>query len=113
MKRSRKRLKRVRPLLGTYVEISLQAEVDEQTLHAWITDGFEAVAEIDRLLSHFRPDSDLARLNREAWKQPVRVNPRTYAVVQKALDISRASEGWFDATLTAQSSFVRLLPGKR
>src|SRR5438094_391001 len=82
MRSSKQRLKRVRPLLGTYVEIELHGKIPEERLNNWITAGFEAVEEIDRLMSVYRPDSDISRLNKAEPNVWVTVHPHTIAVLK-------------------------------
>lgn len=61
-----------------------------------------AFAEIDRLervMSHYRSDSDLSKMNREARYRPVRVDPSLHDVVRESIDFSRRSGGRFDVTI--------------
>jgi FAD:protein FMN transferase len=62
----------------------------------------EAMAEIfrlDRVLSHYQPDSDLSRLVRAAPRDFVAVEPSLFAVIETALATSRVSGGRFDITI--------------
>jgi thiamine biosynthesis lipoprotein len=64
--------------------------------------GEEALDEIDRLeaqLSLYQPGSEVARLNREAHKQPVRVTPALFQLLQRARELSTESGGAFDITI--------------
>jgi thiamine biosynthesis lipoprotein len=96
MRSSNIRLKRVRPLLGTYVEITLSGAVPEDTLNAWITAGFEAIEEIDQLMSLHKPDSDLSRLNQARPGDLVTVHPHTLKVLRASNELYRVSGGIFD-----------------
>jgi thiamine biosynthesis lipoprotein len=96
MKSSRRKLKRVRPLLGTYVEITLLGNAPEASLNAWMTEGFGAIEEVDRRMSVYRADSDLSRLNRAAPGVWVQVHPFTREVLQVSNDLFMASKGVFD-----------------
>ena len=61
-----------------------------------------ALDEIDRLdllLSNYRRDSPLSRLNREAATRPVAVEPELFDFVALCLRWSRDSDGAFDATV--------------
>jgi len=97
MKSLRRRFKRLRPLLGTYVAIELQGESEEKLLNEYITEGFEAIAEIDHLMSFHRADSDLTRLNRakpNVWMRPV--SPLTIEVLRVSNELFQISQGVFD-----------------
>ncbi len=92
----KRKLKRVQPLLGTYVQIELQAEADESVLNDWITQGFKAIDAIDRLMSFHRSDSDLTRLNRAQPHLWVTVSGHTIGVLKVAEDLWCLSNGVFD-----------------
>jgi len=97
MKSLSRKFRRVRPLLGTYVSIELQGESGEKLLNAYITEGFAAIAEVDRLMSYHRRDSDLSRLNRAKPGAWVSVSsPLTLKVLRTSNELFRISRGVFD-----------------
>ena len=60
-----------------------------------------ATAEIERIeamMTTWRPDSDLSKVNAAAGKTKVQVDPETFAVVKEALHTSAISGGTFDIT---------------
>jgi FAD:protein FMN transferase len=62
----------------------------------------EALAEVQRLeaqLSHYRDDSDVARLNARAASEWVRLEPRLYALLERCAALTRATGGAFDITI--------------
>jgi thiamine biosynthesis lipoprotein len=61
--------------------------------------ALDEVDRLDRLMSHYKPDSALSRLNREAAKGPVRVDGELFAFLAECLRYSRQSEGAFDVTV--------------
>lgn len=64
--------------------------------------GEEALAEIERLearLSLFRPDSEIARINAHAAREPVRVTPEVLALLQHAQRLTAETGGAFDITV--------------
>lgn len=100
---------RARPLLGTRVDIRVDA-LAEAEAHAAIDAAFAAVADIHRLMSFHEADSDVSRLNRGASAGPVGVDPRTYAVLAFAQEIAAASEGAFDICVGARLVAWGFLP---
>lgn len=80
---------------------------------AWTTDPSKAQAafkaafdELDRLeavLTVWRKDSDVTRVNARAGKGPVKVSEDTIRVVKKALELSKITDGKFDVTFGALS----------
>jgi len=60
-------IRRARPLLGTFFEISLNAP-SEAIAHEAIESGFEEAARLEELLSFFNPQSEITRLNSDAYQ---------------------------------------------
>src|SRR5438477_13111440 len=64
--------------------------------------GEEALDEIERLearLSLYRPTSEIAHLNARAAREPVRVTPGLFALLQHARQLHQESGGAFDITV--------------
>jgi thiamine biosynthesis lipoprotein len=61
--------------------------------------AFDEVDRIDRLMSHYKPESPLSRLNREAAAGPVVVTPELFDFIAECLRYSRDSDGAFDITV--------------
>lgn len=61
--------------------------------------AFDEVDRIDRLMSHYRPDSPLSRVNREAADHPVTVDRELFDFLAEALRYGRDSGGTFDITV--------------
>ena len=77
---------------------SIVAYGDETTREA-IRAAFDEIDRIDRLMSHYKPDSPLSRLNRTAAQQAVKVEPELFDFIAECLRYSRASDGAFDITV--------------
>jgi thiamine biosynthesis lipoprotein len=97
--------KQLRYLMGTIVEIKAYqvgqtpalAEKTEEAINA----AFAEIKRLDAMLSNWRADSELMRLNREA-NQPgaaVAVSRELFARVQIALGIAKDTGGGFDPTV--------------
>jgi thiamine biosynthesis lipoprotein len=61
--------------------------------------ALDEVDRIDRLMSHYREDSPLSRINREAARGPVSVDPELFDFIAVALDYGVESGGAFDITV--------------
>jgi thiamine biosynthesis lipoprotein len=64
--------------------------------------GEEALAEVERLearLSLYRPSSEIARVNAQAAREPVRVSPPVFRLLEHALQLHRESGGAFDIAI--------------
>jgi len=86
-------ISRARPLLGTFV--CIRTDGDERAVKA----AFSAIEKVHRLMNVHSSEGDLARINRDAHRRPIRVHPWTYRVLAIARRISDASAGAFDVTL--------------
>jgi thiamine biosynthesis lipoprotein len=105
-------VRRARPLLGTIVDLNCRAR-DPDTLERGIEAAFAAVAQVHQLMSFHDPESDISRINRDAFQKPVRVDPWTFRVLKAAQRFSRESGGIFDITVAPTLSQWNYLPRNR
>ncbi len=87
-----------RYLMGTSVEVEAYGGTDAVRREA-IDEAFKAIAEIDRLMSNYRDDSELSLINRLAAHGPLRVSDPMLAVLGAAQQVSVKSRGAFDITV--------------
>jgi thiamine biosynthesis lipoprotein len=59
----------------------------------------KTLAEVNRQMSNYQPDSEISRFNRAPAKIPFKVSADFAKVLRLALDLSRQSNGAFDPTL--------------
>lgn len=86
-----------RDVMGTRVSLELwhsQPMVAEQC-GLQILDEFER---LDRLLSVYRPDSEVSKVNRHAATGPVLISDELLTILRRARDFSELSSGAFDIT---------------
>jgi thiamine biosynthesis lipoprotein len=95
-------------MLGTLVEI--RASGDAHLLPAAIDAAFAAILRVQILMSFHDPDSDISRLNHEAHRSPVAIDPQTWEVLAFARTVSEASDGAFDITVAPQLVAWAYLP---
>lgn len=84
--------------MATRFEAVLHGE-DEVALRAAAEEALEEIERLDALLSLYRPDSEIARINARAAIEPVRVEPTLFRLLQAAQRLSDESEGAFDITI--------------
>jgi FAD:protein FMN transferase len=70
-----------------------------QEIKQIVREALDEVDRIDRLMSHYKKDSPLSEINREASKRPVRVEPELFDFISECLRYSRESDGAFDITV--------------
>ena len=102
-------VRRARPLLGTFVEIEAAGPVEAEVISA-IDTAFEAIATVHRLMSFHEPDSDVSRLNREAFDRPVSVHDWTFDVLNTSVELHRRSGGLFNIAVAPALQAMGLLP---
>ena len=103
------RIRRAKPLLGTFVEIDATGPV-RSVVNQAIDAAFEAVATVHRLMSFHDADSDVSRLNREAFGGPVKVHDWTLSVLKTSVALHRRSNGIFDIATAPFLQTLGLLP---
>lgn len=72
---------------------------DRAATEAALERALDEVDRLDRLLSHYRPDSPLSQMNRAASRRAVEVPAELFALIATSLAYSRESDGAFDVTV--------------
>ncbi len=72
---------------------------DAQALPRIVEEGFDEVDRIDRLMSHYKAESPLSRLNQQAATRAVSVDPELFDFITESMRYNRESEGAFDVTV--------------
>lgn len=93
------RVRRCRPLLGTFVAIEAEGAASDAALHTAVDAAFACVARVHARMSFHDPASDLARLNARAHQEPQEVDPWTREVLAEAVRLGDASGGGFDVAV--------------
>ncbi|MBI5875321.1 MAG: FAD:protein FMN transferase [Deltaproteobacteria bacterium] len=93
-------IKYTRTLMGTVVEITIVGK-DEARLNAAAGAAFEEIKRLEGLMSHYKEESDVSRVNAAAGKEAAHVSIETFEVIEAALEVSRLTGGTFDATMGA------------
>ena len=87
------------PTMGTTYKVTVVAPLsatDQQNIEALIA---SELAEVDRQMSTWRPDSEITRFNAHASSEPFTASRGLLEVVETAAEISDASEGALDVTV--------------
>ena len=72
---------------------------DADALPRIVDEAFDEVDRIDRLMSHYKADSPLSRVNRAAAQHRVAVDPELFDFVADAMRYNRESDGAFEITV--------------
>jgi FAD:protein FMN transferase len=84
--------------MGTLFRIKLYAP-DEASAQRAFAAAFERIDQLDKLLSDYRPESELSRITEEAVGHPVRVSEDLFRVAYASQQLSNATGGAFDLTI--------------
>lgn len=90
-------LRQSRPMMGTVVEITLQ-NPDQELKHRAMRMAFEELSRIESLMSRFKPDSELSRLNRLAARRPMQVSQEMIELLQISHKAWQLTSGGFNPT---------------
>jgi thiamine biosynthesis lipoprotein len=102
---------RTRSLMGTIVSITVVAAPESQAAPA-VDAAFAKIAALEEVLSEWRPDSEISRINAAAGGAPVKVGPDTMAVIKAGLEVSAWSDGAFDLSWAAMRGLYLFQPGE-
>lgn len=83
--------------MGTRIAVELWA-ADRTQGEALITRVMNEMHRVDALMSTYKPTSQVSLINERAAREPVKVDPDLFGLLQTALDYSRLTEGAFDIT---------------
>jgi thiamine biosynthesis lipoprotein len=84
--------------MGTVFEIAAYSESPAQASDA-INHALREIVRLDDVMSDYKADSDLSRLNRTGYSHPQSVPRDLYRVIEESLEYSRLSGGKFDVTV--------------
>lgn len=88
-------LTRTESLLHTAVQIQIYHENTEDAMQ----EAFDYMTEMEKIFSTNLKGSDVYRINQAAGKEFVKVDPETYTVIERAIQIGDQSDGKFDITI--------------
>jgi FAD:protein FMN transferase len=85
-------------IMGTVYEIAAYDERPERASQA-IDKAFAEIVRLDGVMSNYKPESDLSRLNRNAHFHAEKVPADLYRIIEESVKYSRVSGGKFDITV--------------
>jgi quinoprotein glucose dehydrogenase len=94
----------VEPHMGTLASVRVYAASADQAKAAFRA-AFDRIAELDRTLSDYKPDSELNCICRDAVGKPVAVSADLFRVLEESQRVAEESGGAFDVT---QGPVIRL-----
>ena len=92
-------LSRTRPLMSTVFRI--QVDAPPENAETLMREAFQEIERLETVLSEWRDDSDISKVNALAGKKSVRVSDDTLRVIDAGVDVSMWSRGAFDLSWAA------------
>lgn len=84
--------------MDTTVDITIHGR-KEKTAKEDFNASIELIKKIESFTSRFESGSDVSKINSNAGTSPVKVEPETMVIIERATDMSRQLEGVFDLTI--------------
>jgi thiamine biosynthesis lipoprotein len=84
-------------IMGTRITVELRA-ADAAKGSAAIDAVMAEMRRIDKLMSHYKPDSELSQINLRAAQEPVAVDRELFDLLKLSLHFSEITDGAFDIT---------------
>ena len=86
-----------RAMMGTEVSVHLWSD-DPEAGRLALEEVFQEAARIDRLMSTYKDESEISKINREAAQTAVVAGDELFGLIRRSLDISILTRGAFDIT---------------
>ena len=87
-----------RMVMGTFARVVVIAK-NSNAAGKCIESAFTQINKVDDLMSDYKSDSEISRLNRDGFKKAVKLSQSTYEVLQRSIEFSKRTNGAFDVTI--------------
>ncbi len=87
-----------RLVMGTFAHIVVIAE-DSNTAEKCIETAFAEIHKVDELMSDFKSNSEISKVNRDGFKSAIHLSQSTYEVLQRSIEFSKLTDGAFDISV--------------
>lgn len=96
---ARKRtVKKAETIMGTNVTITVVSETTKEGDGA-IGAAMDEIRRLDEMMSLYKENSEVTRVNMASGKHPVKVSPEMIEVVENAVAVAKLTDGVFDITM--------------
>ena len=95
-----------RLVMGTFARVVVVAK-DRAAAEKSIQEAIAQIIKVNDLMSDYKTDSEISRVNRDAVAEPVQVSEWTYEVITKSIEFSRLTDGAFDITVGPRVDLFR------
>ena len=81
--------------MGSDFDITVVAK-DSATANGYIDTAIDEISRIEKVISSWNPTSQTSEINRNAGIQPIKVDEELYQLIERAIGISKLTDGAFD-----------------
>jgi thiamine biosynthesis lipoprotein len=85
-------------VMGTFARVTVIA-ADSRAGAKCIEAALAEIRKVDDLMSDYKEDSEISRVNKDAFDRPVEVGESTFEVIRRSIEFSRLTDGAFDITV--------------
>jgi len=85
-------------IMGTFAHVVAVAQ-DSDTARKCVQAALDEIRKVDAMMSDYKSDSEISRINRDGAKMAVRLSESTYEVLQRSIEFSEMTGGAFDITV--------------
>ncbi len=85
-------------IMGTFAHVVAVAE-NTGTAKKCVRAALEEIRRVDDLMSDYKSDSEISRVNSQGYEKAVNVSEDTYKVLQRSIEFSKMTGGAFDVTV--------------
>lgn len=89
--------KKVVKLMGSRFDITIVAK-NEEIANGYINDAIDEITRIEKLISSWDPNSKTSKINKNAGIKPTEVNEELFSLIERAIQVSKITNGAFDIT---------------
>ncbi|MDY6970224.1 MAG: FAD:protein FMN transferase [Spirochaetota bacterium] len=89
-------------LIGTIINLTIIADSKKDAQNS-AEQVFNEIERIENIMSPYREESDIYKINKSAWKTPVTISDETFSLIQESINISLLTNGSFDVTFASLS----------
>ncbi len=90
--------KRSEVMMDTFVNITVVSKSEKKAKEA-MDAAFQELKRLERLLDFYSPKSEISKINKGSGGVSVSVTSTTFSLINKALEVSKLTDGAFDITL--------------
>ncbi len=94
--------------MGDYVEIVITG-ISEKNASIAFKDAFKEVDRLNKVLNADLKSSEIAKINRKAWKKPRKCRKELFNIIERSLNYAHSTHGRFNIT---EGSLLKIEKGK-